>query len=90
MWVGFSTDSDCAASKTLEQYDVIITTYQTLASEHGAHAAKTAERQDSDSSDAEPLVSQRKTQSKKPAPQALYGVRWHRIVVGECTVGPSC
>lgn len=81
--------SDHVAGKTLEQYDVVITTYQTLASEHGAHAAKPASRHDSESSDDESHVSQRKGQAKKPASQALYDVRWHRIVVGACCVGLS-
>lgn len=72
-----------AAGKILEQFDVVITTFQTLASEHGAY--ETASKTDSSDSDAgEKETRQRKPKGRSPkSSHALFSVKWLRIVIGE-------
>lgn len=65
----------------LERHDVVITTLQTLTSEWKNHV-KTPTSSDDEDSDAAPVVV-----TKKPASVAacaLYGVKWLRVIVGEC------
>jgi hypothetical protein len=75
-----------------------ITTYQVVASEHATYLASKAKEVDSGDSDSEEnsfgssLGKPNKKGTKKPAPTkkkaagksfcALFGVKWHRIVLG--------
>ncbi|GFZ45489.1 Hydrolase acting on acid anhydrides to facilitate cellular and subcellular movement [Saitozyma sp. JCM 24511] len=69
--------------KTLEKYDVVITTYQTLASEFGNPAgANTLTAADSDDDDTEPSGRARKPKAKA-AGRALFDVKWLRVVLDE-------
>lgn len=67
--------------KTLEQYDVVITTFQTLASEFGTtDSASKKALDDSDSENDARFGS--KTLKGKKGGRALFDVKWLRIVVG--------
>ena len=72
------------AGKTLENYDLVITTFQTLASEHKAYeVAGQAQSDDEFDSDGE-LIQKTKAKKKAKAPQtAIYSVKWFRVVIGE-------
>ena len=74
------------ASKILEGYDVVITTFQTVASEHSAHEHRAKPAQvDSDSldSDSDTVKPKRRVvKGKKQPPSALFDVKWLRVVVG--------
>nr|WVH01933.1 SNF2 family N-terminal domain [Naematelia aurantialba] len=79
------------SAKTLEQYDIVITTFQTVASEFGAHEASNPQQahskqaeSDSDSDSEQDFG--RKTLKKGKAKQsakALFDVKWLRVVVDE-------
>lgn len=73
-----------AAGKVLEKYDVVITTFQTLASEFKVYEERGKSAVDSDSSESETFG--RKTlKSKKKAkatPSAIFDVKWLRVVIG--------
>ncbi|WVQ82473.1 hypothetical protein IAT38_004602 [Cryptococcus sp. DSM 104549] len=72
--------------KTLESYDVVITTFQTLSSEFGAYELKRQKRLDEgDSDEDDALETGRKKGGKKQkaAATALFDVKWLRIVVDE-------
>jgi hypothetical protein len=78
-----------------------ITTFQTLASEHGAKTSFAASRSsdkngalssDEEDSDGDRFGKPAKKAVKKPAKKvggasALFGVKWLRIVIGESTLG---
>ena len=89
--------TDPLAGKALEKYDVVITTYQTMASEwpddgksskkNKATALKAKahplnEASDSES-DSDKPAALRKAKSKARGP--LFQVKWLRIVLGTCT-----
>jgi hypothetical protein len=72
--------------KLLQKYDVVITTFQTLASEHGAKiTTRTLTDDDSDQvssdSDSAPSKPKKKVATKKTA-CPLFDVKWLRIVIG--------
>jgi hypothetical protein len=71
-------------AKTLEQYDVVVTTFQTVASEYNTHQTtiKPVEVDSDDSSDKDFGRKTLKKKSTKPL-NALFEVKWHRVVVGE-------
>ena len=83
-----------AVPADLEKYDVVITTFQILGSEYGALASNgstatsapsSAPASDSDSADSFILQRKPKAKTKKPAakPNALFKVKWLRVVIGE-------
>jgi len=75
------------AGKTLEQFDVIITTFQTLASELGAHAISSKPETSGSDSELDGKCFGNKTLKKggkgKKAAHALFDVKWLRIVIGK-------
>lgn len=73
------------AGKTLEGFDVVITTFQTLASEFGVWETKGQKRLD-DESDEEVPAGRKKAPKKKATMSALFDVKWLRIVVGELRI----
>lgn len=73
------------AGKTLEGFDVVITTFQTLASEFGVWETKGQKKMD-DESDEEVLAGRKKAPKKKATMSALFDVKWLRIVVGELRI----
>jgi SNF2 family DNA or RNA helicase len=76
-------DADGLVGQTLERYDVVITTYQTLASEFGNPAgANSRAAADSDGDDTESSERVRKPKAKV-AGRALFDVKWLRVVLGE-------
>jgi SNF2 family DNA or RNA helicase len=82
----------------LKRYDVVVTTYDTVQSEHAVYtppikdASATSKKKrptnlDSDSeSDLEDAMAQIKAKRGKTAPKkcALFDVKWHRVVLGQC------
>ena len=77
------------AGKTLEDYDVVITTFQTVASEYAAFKGPEFESQAAPESDGESddsfvrKIKKKSAAKKKKAPHALFDVKWLRVVVGE-------
>ena len=76
------------AGKALEQFDIIITTFQTLASEFDAYT-KSAKPEMSDS-DSDATTGPRfgsetlkKRAKAKTAGHALFDVKWLRVVLGQ-------
>ena len=76
------------AGKTLEDYDVIITTFQTVASEYAAFKGPEVTAQPTIESDGESddsffqKIKKKSAAKKKKAPHALFDVKWLRVVVG--------
>jgi SNF2 family DNA or RNA helicase len=82
-------EADGPVGKTLEKYDVVITTYQTLASEFGNPAGgNTLTAADSDDDDTESSGPARKPKAKA-AGRALFDVKWLRVVLGEAVTGST-
>lgn len=71
------------SGKTLEGFDVVITTFQTLASEFGVWETKGQKRLDDDESDEEVPAGRKKAPKKKATMSALFEVKWLRIVIDE-------
>lgn len=65
--------------KELEKFDVVITTFQVLASEFKARGQRAAPSDSDDSDDG----LRKKLKRKKKVMAALYDVKWLRIVIGE-------
>lgn len=78
-----SADEPIVGNK-LEQYNVVITTFQTVASEHGAYETAVPQQLEaSDSDDSSSKSSRRGEKNKaKKASHALFDVKWLRIVIG--------
>ncbi|WVQ77121.1 hypothetical protein IAR50_006804 [Cryptococcus sp. DSM 104548] len=80
------TSSRTKLGKTLEGYDVVITTFATVSSEFGAYEKEMQSRLDdeldSDSDDVAPK-GRKKAAKKKAVMSALFHVKWLRIVVDE-------
>lgn len=79
--------------KILEEYDVVITTFQTVASEHSNHEHlrqptvrdASPDSDDSDESSVFKKITKKPVKGKaKKASSALFEVKWLRIVVGMC------
>ncbi|KAK1925490.1 SNF2 family N-terminal domain-containing protein [Papiliotrema laurentii] len=74
------------SAKTLQGYDVVITTFQTLASEHKAFSEAAKEDTESEDSDSDTGVRKtlKKKAKKKNTPNcAIFGVKWLRVVIDE-------
>lgn len=80
--------------KILEEYDVVITTFQTVASEHSNHEHlrqptvrdASPDSDDSDESSVFKKITKKPVKGKaKKASSALFEVKWLRIVVGMCS-----
>ncbi|WWD17666.1 hypothetical protein CI109_102107 [Kwoniella shandongensis] len=74
------------SGKTLENFDVVITTFQTVASEFGVHSTRTQKQLDELDSDSDVEVGRKTLKGKKgkqPAGAPLFDVKWLRIVVDE-------
>jgi len=70
-----------SAGKTLRTFDVVITTFQVLASEFGVFGEKNKpESNDEDSDDG--LTKKLKKGANKKAGHALFDVKWFRVVIG--------
>lgn len=70
----------------LAKFDVVVTTFQTLASEHAKYekaqeAKLNLAEEGFDSSDEEPVV--KKGRGKAKETHALFDVKWLRVVIGE-------
>ncbi|ODO05828.1 hypothetical protein I350_04889 [Cryptococcus amylolentus CBS 6273] len=80
------TSSRTKLGKTLEGYDVVITTFATVSSEFGIYEKEMQSRLDdqldSDSDDVAPK-GRKKAVKKKATMSALFQVKWLRIVVDE-------
>ncbi|WVQ97656.1 hypothetical protein IAU59_004770 [Kwoniella sp. CBS 9459] len=73
------------SGKTLEKFDVIITTFQTLASEFGVYETAAQKRLDADS-DSDVDTGRKGAGAKKKNKQAacaLFEVKWLRVVIDE-------
>ncbi|WVR06061.1 hypothetical protein IAU60_003089 [Kwoniella sp. DSM 27419] len=73
------------SGKTLEKYDVVITTFQTVASEFGVAETAAQRRKDGDDSDSDIETGRKGAKAKKTKKAAcpLFDVKWLRIVVDE-------
>ncbi|OCF42130.1 hypothetical protein I317_04101 [Kwoniella heveanensis CBS 569] len=73
------------SGKTLEKFDVIITTFQTVASEFGIHETAAQKRLDNES-DSDVETGRKGVGAKKKKKQAacpLFEVKWLRVVIDE-------
>ncbi|WWC86455.1 uncharacterized protein L201_001332 [Kwoniella dendrophila CBS 6074] len=74
------------SGKTLEKFDVVITTFQTVASEFQTHETSAQKRLDNDDSDSDVETGRKgagKGKKTKQAGSPLFDVKWLRIVVDE-------
>ena len=63
---------------------MVITTFQTLASEHKTHAESSKPPSDDSDSDSDSFGKKTLRKKKgKASPAALFGVKWLRVVIGE-------
>jgi len=75
--------AEIVAGKVLEKYDVVITTFQTLASEFKVYEDRGKVAMDSDSSESETFGRKTlKSKKKAASPHAIFDVKWLRVVIG--------
>ena len=68
----------------LESFDVVITTFQTLASEFNLYdKTSQAKAVDTDSESDDNVPRKKKPANKSNSAHALFDVKWLRVVVGE-------
>jgi SNF2 family DNA or RNA helicase len=71
------------AGKTLEKFDLVITTFQTLASEFKTYEEGNKVNVSDDDSDSDSVAKKITKKKGKKASHALFDVKWLRVVIGE-------
>lgn len=74
------------AGKTLEKFDLVITTFQTLASEFKTYEETNKVNVSDEDSDSDSVAKKIVKKKGKKASHALFDVKWLRVVIGESRV----